>query len=1151
MSGSRMPRAGVWLALVSVLCVVPICGFGQSASFGTISGVVTDPSGAVVPGVGVTIVNAGTLARYSTITNSSGFYSVPNLPSGHYNVIAEKKGFERFVSTNVHLDPAASVQVRCEMRVGTVTQTVHVTSPLVQVQLSSPQVSRLISAHTLSQLPVNGRNFESLLALQPGVATTFTFNSYLGTNLGPTADTDVNGLTGESNNLVIDGAPSTRTRGNTDTIAPPSMAAVAEVNVVTNSFMPEYNRAGGGQIIVSIKSGTDQYHGEAFEFDRNNVFDARSFFSTSVPKLDLNDFGFDIGGPVIPKKHKLYFFWAEEWLREVDGNTGLGTVPSVDDRAGDLTNYCAATPDFCPKVPSYLNGVDGLVAGQPFPNDTIPTSLWSANGSAMAKLYELPDTPGIKSGEADNYLYDYPTTEDDREDDIKMDDLATEKNHLAVTLRQFEWSSFNPAVASAEAQLLDETQPFHDQSASVDLATTFTPTLLNDLTLTANRDIVHKNMSGGPGLDRTALGIDFPYIYGDSSKDLPNKIPSVTVAGYSEINGEPYPSHSAGHIYTIQDVLTKIAGNNTIKTGFWWEHDGENDDDQVRIYAGGGVSDNMNGYFTWDASTSNPNTTGSPYADALLGNFDSYSEVGFRNETPWTAFQVGPFAQDTWRVTRRLTIMGGLRWDYFEPNSSKWNNWAIFDPLFYSTLPGVEPVVNPTTGYVTSGDPYDGIMLPGDGLPESAVGHFSVFGEHLTAANLSSINAELRQDGMVRGLSSQILQSHFRNFEPRLGFAFDPTGHGTTVIRAAGGVFYQLFPMSDVGLFGGNTPFQLGAETANGHADDPAGAESLPLPIPMTGTDLANPTPVVYEWNFTVQHDFAGNTLVDVGYVGDQARNIGVNADLNQPAVGTFTNPANAGISDNALRPYPGLGTVVSPLEEASSGYNSLQVSVQRRFSRDLQYGFAYTYSKCLDDSTGKNSYIADTYDPGYDWGPCSFNPTQSLIPAYVYDLPFLQNNHSLLGRTLGGWEVSGALAFMTGDPLSVAASGDPLGNGADLIGATEFADLAPGCAIRGSRSFYHFFNTSCFSQPTVSTLTGAAPEGLLEGPGLDNWDFALMKNGHITERLGYQFRAEFFNFLNHPSFDSVDATVTDSTFGQINGVDTQREIQLGLKLTF
>jgi hypothetical protein len=417
--------------------------------------------------------------------------------------------------------------------------------------------------------------------------------------------------------------------------------------------------------------------------------------------------------------------------------------------------------------------------------------------------------------------------------------------------------------------------------------------------------------------------------------------------------------------------------------------------------------------------------------------------------------------------------------------------------------------------------------------------------------NIGSINTMLRNDGIVRGLSSQILQSHFRNFEPRLGIAFDPTGHGTTVIRASGGLFYQLFPMSDVALFGGNTPFQLGAETANGHANDPAGASSLPLTIPMTGTDLANPTPVVYEWNFTVQHEFAGNTLLDVGYVGDQGRNIGVNADLNQPAVGTFTNPANAGISDNALRPYPGIGTVVSPMEEASSGYNSLQVSVQRRFSSGLLYSIAYTYAKCLDNSTGKNSYIADTYDPGYDWGACSFNPTQSLIPNYVYELPFFRNNHSLLGRTLGGWELSGAVAFITGDPLSVAASGDPLGNGANLISATEFADLTPGCATRGNRSFYHFFNTSCFSQPTVSTLFGAVPEGLLEGPGLDNWDFSLSKNGHITERLNYQFRADFFNFLNHPSFTGVDTTVTDSTFGQLNAVDTQREIQLGLKLTF
>ncbi len=549
MFGSRIPRAGVWLALVSVLLVVPICGFGQSAVLGTISGVVTDPSGAVIPGVSVTITNAGTQETYSTTTNSSGFYVVPNLPSGYYNVIAEKRGFQRFENTNVHLDPAASVQVRCEMRVGTVTQTVHVSAPPVSVQLSTAQVSRLVSAHTLSQLPVNGRNFMSLLALQPGVATTFTFNAYEGTNLEPAADTDVNGLSGESNNIVIDGAPSTRTRANTFSVAPPSMAAISEVNVVTNSFMPEYNRVAGGQIIVSMKSGTDQYHGEVFEFDRNDAFDARSFFSAAVPKLDLNQFGFDIGGPVVPKKHKLYFFWTEEWLREVDGDTGLGTVPSVDDRAGDITNYCAASPSLCPKVPSYLSGVDNLAAGMPFPNDTIPATLFSTNGAAMAKLYELPNTPGIKSGEADNYLYNYDTTENGREDDIKADYQATEKNHLAVSLRHFSYASFNPAVDSAESQLLHQTQEFPGRVGSINLTTTLTPTLLNDLTATGTEDIVHTLMSGGPGLDRASLGLDFPYIFGPESKDLADKIPTLSILGYTEINGEPYPSHSVGHTY--------------------------------------------------------------------------------------------------------------------------------------------------------------------------------------------------------------------------------------------------------------------------------------------------------------------------------------------------------------------------------------------------------------------------------------------------------------------------------------------------------------------------------------------------------------------------------------------------------------------------
>src|SRR5579862_883899 len=314
MAGDKMAPFG-WKVVcfaIALLATLPIASFSQTSVSATINGIVTDQSGAVVPGVKITVTNIGTRQVFTTTTNASGYYVVPNLPPGVYDLQAERKGFEVYLSRDIHLDPASSVRVDCSLKVGQVSQTVEVTAPPVQVQTTSSQVSRLVDSTQMEQLPLNGRNFVSLLGLQPGVVQGFTFNSFQAMSLFASQCTMVNGLTGESNNILIDGAPSTRTRANGAIVALPSTDAISEVNIITTGYMPEYSRAAGGQFVVNMKSGTDQYHGDAYEFVRNDAFDARYFFSSTVPKLSYNDFGYTFGGPVIPKKHKLYFFWAEE-----------------------------------------------------------------------------------------------------------------------------------------------------------------------------------------------------------------------------------------------------------------------------------------------------------------------------------------------------------------------------------------------------------------------------------------------------------------------------------------------------------------------------------------------------------------------------------------------------------------------------------------------------------------------------------------------------------------------------------------------------------------------------------------------------------------------------------------------------------------------
>lgn len=1153
-----------FLAAVAVMILSPLIASAQTSA---INGVVTDPSGAVIPGVKITVTNTATQRARTTTTNASGFYVVPDLPAGDYDVRAEKQGFQTSLQTAVHLDAATTVSVNASLKVGEVTQTVEVTASAVHLQTSSSAVSRIVNSTQMSQLPLNGRNFVSLLGLQPGVVQTFSFNSFQAENTFTSQSTQVNGLTGESNNILVDGTPSTRTRANGAMVAMPSASAIAEVNIVTNGYMPEYGRAAGGQMIVTIKSGTDQYHGDVYYFNRNDALNARYFFSPTVPKLNFNDFGFTIGGPVPikPLKHKLYFFDSEEWMRIVQGNTENGTVPTLQDRQGNLSGYCAVFSSSCPTVPTYLNGVDGLVAGQPFPNNQIPAALLNNQGAVMVNsLYLMPNTitqPGTaypyEGGQ--NEVFNWNGWANSRSDAVKINYDLNDKNSMYVSLRQFDKAQQNPYYGGSGggSGVLGIGYVFPSRSASFDWTTTFSPTLLNDFTFSGGRDynnpVPLPGLPGRNGLDRTSLGITYPYIIPADSKDVPGKIPTFLMSGFDTVSGLPYPSFSTGHIWTVQDILTKVKGNHTIKWGVWWEHDGENDADQVRVTPGGGVGNNLNGQFQFNGS--GENTTGSGLADALLGNFANYSELGYRDYTLWGAYQIAAFAQDSWKITPRLTLQGGVRYDHFQPYSAKWCNWGMFNPNFYSEQAGVKQVVDPTTGQIIGGNPYNGISVPCGALPNDAIGHFAVLGQRLTASNIGEINNTLRTDGMMRGLTPQIIQSHYLNFQPRLGFAWQPTASSKTVIRGGGGIFYNHNTLSDVTLMGGNTPFQLATEVFNGNADNPGGQPGAKLPIPMTGQDIVNKVPVVYSWNFGVQHLFFNNTLVDVAYVGNRARHLPINGDLNQPALGTFNSPANVGISQAYLRPYPGIGGAATTLQEGNSKYDGLQVSVQRRYTNGFQYNVSYTYSKAFAMGGDIYSYVSDTYNPKYNWGLPYFDQTHNFIFTWIYDLPFFKGSNDLAGRTLGGWELSGDLALVSGFPKNVTVSGDPLGNGVNAIGGAEFAGVKSNCNVRGSRSFTQFFNTSCFMAPALGTLYGTAAPGIVEGPGLTNLDFALMKNGRVMEKWGhtlsYQFRAEFFNGLNHPSFTNIDSNFGDSNFGRITSATTQREIQLGLKLLF
>jgi Carboxypeptidase regulatory-like domain len=1225
-------RRRIWtkLAAISVLLCAS-CLFAQYHVNGTISGVITDSSGAAVPGAKVTATNTQNGTAQSTATTATGAYLFSDIAPATYNITVSKDGFENCLGEGLVLDPGATRTFACALKVGATTETVQVTAGALQVSEDTSQLNSVISSQQVEQLPDNGRNFANFLALEPGVAG-INFSDFNSMNIFATQGVSVNGLRDSDNNILIEGVSSQRTRDNAAETAAPAIDAIGEVNIISTGYMPEYSRGAGAQIVVQLKSGTNDYHGSVYEYNQNTDYDSAANRlpgqqTNPAGTINWNNFGGTFGGPIPRLRNKLYFFFSEDVTRQPGASVNDVVVPSALAHQGNFSEYCQAGIG-CPTVPAWLAGKTDpntgqtLIQGQPFPNNTIAQAFWSTNGAALMGVFPAPNLLNSVASGNSNYVYLSQNPNKNHTESLKVDYMIDPwKSHLAVSLRHYRTDSFAGNFGGSP-QLLNWNIQEPERGATIDLATTFSPTLLNDLTIGSTEDIVHVVVPPGPrgnGDERSTAGITYPYIFGGASKDVAGKTPTLAWAGansnldFFNYLTDAYPSHSVGHIYQISDVITKVHGNHTLKFGLWIEHDGENDDDQLVI---GGQ--NLNGTFTLGA-TNDPHSTGLPVADLLLGVFDNYAEYGFRNETPWSAWQQGYFGQDSWKASRNLTIEGGLRWDYMPNYSSKWCNFAMFNPLAYSTFPGTQQVVDPSSGLIVGGNYYNGLAMPCNGVPSTATGHLGVFGEPLTASNFSSVNQQLVATGVVRGYPPTVVPNRYRAFQPRLGFAWDPFGTGKTSIRGSAGVFYNHETLSDQIQMGRNLPFQTGASINNGDIDCPGVAQSSnpavfgcgagagstfvpgPVvatpnnpqgPIPVTGLDYRSPLPVVYSYHASVQHMFPQNMLVEVGYVGTQSRHFSVLENLNEMLPGTigdctlaggavqaapndnlcapgspykFNNGATAGTATqvSAIVPYLGFSnsSFTYQINNANSGYNSLQASVQRRMTNNLMFTAGYTYANAHDIGSELQSTITDHFNPNYNLGNPDWLHHHTFTATYLYALPFYRNQNNLAAHALGGWEITGVVTIMSGgltDPSGTFGTVTDQGN--DIAGmgvdSGEHAELVSGCNPNaGHRTYTSFFNTACFTMPTPGTL-GNAPRNDVFGPRFWIWDAGLHKNGNIIgERFRYQFRAEAVNVLNHPIPNGINTNITSGSFGQINSLyapnGDQRSMQLGLRLLF
>jgi len=1130
---------------------------------GSIGGFVRDPSGGVVPKAKVVLKNEATGEEHTATTNDSGYYTVTNLPPSLYTMTAEAAGFKKFASTHNKLDPNSALALDAALTIGSATETVEVSATAQVLQTESAAVEDEVTGTQVNMQELNGRNPLYMAQLIPGMRSGSTMGDF-NFAVGSGVPFNVNGARSWDTLVTVDGSPNVRTRANGATISVGDVDATEEVQVLTADYAPEYGRAAGGQIRIVSKSGTTNFHGNLYEYLKNSDMNANTWsrnlstLTNFAQPFRYNNFGGTIGGPIwVPGmsdkfRQKFFFFVAEDWIRYRYEDYSIEAVPTLAMRTGDFSQLLGANPWYkagtviyqpssCPTL--------GAASCIPFPGNVIPTSQLSHNGAAIMSAYPAP-TPGFTQGTS-NWIAQAEHPINQRKGVLDFDILLNSKNKISSRRTDASYFEYQPFDQGSGLTGKYFNRP--NQTNVVSLISTISPTMVNEARITLSIDDVYIPVNTAlPGFNRQQFGIDYPYLI-PNGKDLPNKIPTVNVPNFYGLAGGPYPSHSSGTIWTAGDDLTKIVGNHTIKVGFNMEYSGENDGDQINVSTVPGGASDQNGTFTFtDARTGLGATSGVGMANLALGLADSYTEIGPRSLSIWRGGMYEGFAQDSWKVSSKLHIEYGLRWTNIQGFHALWGNNDYFDGAVYN--PATAPQVSPTTGNVIlgTGNPYDGVVIPGlSSFPQAAVGR-------VLAATPATAN---QCDGQpCTGLFAPSLGKNYigttNNFQPRVGMAYQI--NAKTVVRAGIGNFVTRMGLLDNIFPGGNSPFQPFVTVANVSVDNPPASVTTGTAAPLTITTL-NPQlkpPQAWNWNVTVERQLPLHTVLTVAYVAHRGTHAWQVYDINEPQVGALL--ANPGVNVNALRPFKGFAEIQEEESVVNSMYSGFQLSWERRFTGGSSFGVTYTLSKSMDGGSNYRDIVPDTYNTSNLWGPSEYDERHVVIINYIYTIPFLKNN-----RWLGGWSLAGTAQFQTGTPCGV-------GTNNDFAGVGEFGSF--GCGSEGQfwvlngpttinsgvfagstgNPNARYFTVNATAPPTGTFNLQPGVRDSIYGPGFQDWNLALFKTFAVNDRSGFQFRAEAYDFINHPNLSAPNFNPTSSQFGEITSkTGLQRTLQLSLKFYF
>jgi hypothetical protein len=1096
-------------------CTIPVTACLAQSNLASISGIVTDPQSAVVPQTAVVAANIETGVQTRVVTNAAGFYHLQNLAIGVYDLSVEHPGFRKYIREGITLTTGEQLGLDIRLELGTAGQSVTVSGEAALVENRTSEINTLIESKSIGALPLGNRRTLNVVQLS-GAAV---FVNYPNTPANVTPNFSIAGGRTQSQMAWIDGGNAQNMRmGAAQINLDPPVETIEEVKVLTNNYSAEYGASASGVIIETTKSGTNQLHGSAYEFFRNNAMDAPGFFAPIVngqevsPELRYNVFGATAGGPV--RKDKTFFFAAYEGQRLHTASNTVLTVPTLLQRDGDFSQTLNGAGKLIPIYdPATTQLVDGSYTRQPFSGNIIPASELDPVAAAMMAYYPLPNHVPSNAAGANNFSGNPVTITPADFYMVKGDHNFTSKDRLTGRYMRVSGTSSLVSVYP-RGGAGDPTNVALNQSQYVyaDWTHVIGATQVNDLRFTYNDRIFHSLSAGLGGGYPSKLGL----------KGVPDDaFPRLAPAGFAALGAtqqerRQYPIRQEQYL----DNYSLNRGRHALKFGFQLRRS-FNQDVLLNQVSG------SFGFSTQPTSLPGNTTTGNGLASMITGFVTSFSE----NQTEPLlrhSYYLGGFAQDNWTLRPDLTLNLGLRWETDTPMVDDHNRMNSFD------LNQVNPV---------SGTPGVVKFLGLNGYPTSPYA------------------------------------THWKNFGPRFGFAWKPFGSGKTVVRGGGGVFFA-HPF-DAGVPNANAlGFSVAASlnTPDQGITAPfylrsgvpvsASASTLNDSFGAVPVGQATTTSVTFfdphrgigyseQFNIGIQRQVAGGTMVEVGVLGNLSRKLAnPNLSLDQIAPQVLS-PQHSSQKD---RPYPQFTDVaIQNPTLGISNYYAGMVRIEKRYSHGLSFGANYTWSKYLGDVNMPGSSEgndAGTYSNYYnrraDYGPTANDIAHRVNFHWIYELPFGRGKrwlaHSPLGAVAGGWSLGNVATFQTGAANTITNQTNNCN--CFSAGAQRPTVLTNPNLPTDQRAITAWFNTAAFAQP-AAYMFGNAGIGIVRGPGLIDLDFSVLRNFRISERIHAEFRGEFFNALNHTNFGNPGTVFGSPTFGVISSAGPARQIEAGARIVF